>query len=54
MEAPHAAALCPAERTRQRLLGDRDVSTTTIYTHADVFNRGPAGVRSPSDWMLLT
>jgi site-specific recombinase XerD len=34
-------------RTIQELLGDRDVSTTMIYTH--VLNRGGRGVRSPLD-----
>jgi len=33
------------------LLGHRDVSTTMIYAH--FLNRGPAGVRSPADWMFL-
>ena len=34
-------------RTIQELLGDRDVSTTMIYTH--VLNQGGDGVRSPLD-----
>ena len=34
-------------RTVQELLGQRDVSTTMIYTH--VLNRGGKGVHSPAD-----
>jgi integrase len=34
-------------RTIQELLGQRDVSTTMIYTH--VLNKGSRGVRSPLD-----
>jgi site-specific recombinase XerD len=38
-------------RTAQELPGHRDVSTTMIYTH--VLNRGPAGVKSPADRLVL-
>ncbi len=34
-------------RTVQELLGDKDVSTTMIYTH--VLNKGGRGVKSPLD-----
>jgi hypothetical protein len=33
----------------QDLLGNKDVSTTMIYTHG--LNRGPLGVHSPADFM---
>lgn len=41
-------------RTIQELLGPKDVSTTTIYTH--VLNKGGPGVRSPADtlWPVYT
>lgn len=35
----------------QTLSGDRDVSTTMVYTH--VLSRGPLGVRSPVDRLRL-
>jgi hypothetical protein len=37
-------------RTVQELLGRRDVTTTTIYTH--VLNQGPSAVRSPLDRLV--
>lgn len=37
-------------RTVQELLGQRDVATTQIHTH--VLNRGPSGVKSPTDMIF--
>ena len=45
--ATHLLERGPEIRTIQELPGNKDVSTTMIYTH--LLNRGPLGVRSPAD-----